>query len=255
MKTIRNPHTLKCIASFLLVLFLSQVFSPTLSWAVGGGAQQVDTAGPSEVSQQLVDPFTGDFSYAIPLVDVGGYPLNLNYNANVGMEGDASWVGLGWSLNPGAITRSMRGLPDDFKGDTVIQNTFLKPHEYEAKRDAKEDNVGPKTLASAGGGSSTGASIGFSLGTSQSSGTHVGYSNYTGWDVAKFGSHSFNATVSAGIGGLLGISLGVTPGRSYETGSKTGIAINPSMSYSAQALIGVKTFGGALGIASSVLLR
>jgi hypothetical protein len=32
------------------------------------------------------------------------------------MDQEASWVGLGWNLNPGVMNRSLRGLPDDFNG-------------------------------------------------------------------------------------------------------------------------------------------
>lgn len=84
----------------------------------------------------MVDLFSGDFHYTIPIMTVpgpnGGFPINLNYNSNIGMEHEASWVGLGWSLNPGAINRQVRGIPDDFCGDEIVKtykrrdnNTFL----------------------------------------------------------------------------------------------------------------------------------
>ncbi|MBK7224284.1 MAG: hypothetical protein IPH96_02215 [Saprospiraceae bacterium] len=66
--------------------------------------------------KNLVNPGTGDFNYSIPLLDVGGYPINLNYDSQVGLNDEASWVGLGWSLNAGSVSRQTRGLPDDFKG-------------------------------------------------------------------------------------------------------------------------------------------
>ena len=64
----------------------------------------------------MVDLSSGDMSYNIPLMDVGGYPLNLAYTAGVGMDQEASWVGLGWNLSVGQINRNVRGLPDDFNG-------------------------------------------------------------------------------------------------------------------------------------------
>ena len=74
---------------------------------------------PSGVND-LVNPFTGDFSYNIPLLDVGGYPVNIFYQSGVTMEDEASWVGLGWNLTPGSVNRIVRGLPDDFSGEEKI---------------------------------------------------------------------------------------------------------------------------------------
>merc|ERR1712228_95355 len=34
------------------------------------------------------------------------------------MSQEASWVGLGWNLNPGAINRTVSGVPDDWKNGT-----------------------------------------------------------------------------------------------------------------------------------------
>ncbi len=77
-----------------------------------------------------VDLFTGDFSYNIPLLDVGGYPVNIHYQSGITMDQESSWVGLGWNINPGTITRNMRGLPDDFKGDSdeVSKTVSMKPN-------------------------------------------------------------------------------------------------------------------------------
>jgi hypothetical protein len=81
-------------------------------------------------SDNLVNLFTGDFSYSIPLLDVGGYPVNIFYNGGITMEQEASWVGLGWNINPGSVSRNMRGVPDDFDGtDTLIQTQNVKPNE------------------------------------------------------------------------------------------------------------------------------
>lgn len=87
---------------------------------------EVQKFTPHNVTE-LVDPFTGDFSYSIPLMDIEGYPLTITYNAGVKPEDEASNVGLGWNLNIGQITRNMRGLPDDFKGDEVTKSLNIKP--------------------------------------------------------------------------------------------------------------------------------
>lgn len=98
------------------------------SYALTGGPAQPESQGFSPIGvSDMVDPFTGDFSYNIPLLSVDGYPINLSYSGNIGMDQEASWVGLGWSLNPGAVNRTVRGLPDDFNGETITKTTNLKP--------------------------------------------------------------------------------------------------------------------------------
>jgi hypothetical protein len=72
----------------------------------------------------MVNDFTGDFTYNLPVLNVpgangGGYALSLSYHSGETPESEASWVGYGWTLNPGAITRNKRGLPDDSNGDDV----------------------------------------------------------------------------------------------------------------------------------------
>jgi len=74
-------------------------------------------------NNNLVDLFSGDFSYSIPLLDVGGYGVNIHYRSGITMDQEASWVGLGWNINPGSIGRNMRGLPDDFNGEDVVTKT------------------------------------------------------------------------------------------------------------------------------------
>jgi hypothetical protein len=90
---------------------------------IGGPSQPEMTAFKSAGADNMVSPFTGDFSYNLPLLDVGGYPINMFYSSGITMEQEASWVGLGWNVNPGTITRNMRGLPDDFNGTDKITKT------------------------------------------------------------------------------------------------------------------------------------
>ena len=77
-------------------------------------------------SDELVDKFTGDFKYSIPLANVDGYPINLNYNSAINMSTEASWVGLGWDLNVGSINRDKSGIPDDYNGDDKMTSIFKR---------------------------------------------------------------------------------------------------------------------------------
>ncbi|WP_139367125.1 hypothetical protein [Sediminibacterium ginsengisoli] len=95
---------------------------PAVSYALTSGPSQPEMQAFTPVSaSDMVDPFTGDFSYNIPLLDVDGYPVNLSYQADATLDDEASWVGLGWNITPGALNRQLRGLPDDFNGSDKVQ--------------------------------------------------------------------------------------------------------------------------------------
>ncbi|MBC7865241.1 MAG: hypothetical protein IAF38_19860, partial [Bacteroidia bacterium] len=126
-------RTKKGISLSLALTILFQTVFPTFSHALTSGPQQeeygsFEPAGTSD----LVDLYSGDFTYNIPLLTVpgpnGGYPVNLSYHSGSTMEQEASWVGLGWTLNTGAINRGMRGLPDDYCGDNVVKETTMQKY-------------------------------------------------------------------------------------------------------------------------------
>lgn len=114
---------------FMILNILFEIISPTMALALTNGTTQPEFIGfePAN-SSEMVDLFTGDYKYNIPLMDVEGYPLNISYHAGPNMESEASWVGLGWSLNPGVLNRVTKGLPDDFNGDQIKSETHMKPH-------------------------------------------------------------------------------------------------------------------------------
>jgi hypothetical protein len=128
----RKKKFYRILSLYLAFNLLAQVCWPTAAFALTNGPgqpefQSFEPAGTTE----MVNLFTGDFNYNIPLMTVpgpnGGYPINLAYHAGISMEQEASWVGLGWNINAGAINRSMRGLPDDFDGEQVTKELHYKP--------------------------------------------------------------------------------------------------------------------------------
>lgn len=126
LNTFYRSHKRK-IAIVLALIFLIDIATPTAAWALTGGPMQPEVSSFEPVStNQMVDLFSGDFTYNIPLMDVGGYPINIAYHGGVGMEQEASWVGLGWNINPGVINRGVRGIPDDFKGDVITRKMNIK---------------------------------------------------------------------------------------------------------------------------------
>lgn len=111
----------------LLVIYLIELFAPTTALALTGGPSQPEVQGFTPIdTSDMVSLFTGDFSYNIPLLDVDGYPINIAYASGITTDQEASWVGLGWSLNTGVVNRSLRGLPDDFDGDLVEKEFNIK---------------------------------------------------------------------------------------------------------------------------------
>jgi hypothetical protein len=125
---------IKATALLLSTIILTETLAPSIAFAITSGPSQSEFNGfTSSDTSEMVDLATGDFKYDIPLITVpgsdGGYPLVLSYNAGVGMHDEASWVGLGWSLNPGVINRQMRGLPDDFNGehgDNIKKTNYVR---------------------------------------------------------------------------------------------------------------------------------
>jgi hypothetical protein len=176
--------------------------------------RQKFTTGPTQPEMQsfqsvnvnnMVDLFSGDFSYNIPLMDVGGYPVNLHYQSGITMDQEASWVGLGWNINPGTITRNMRGVPDDFNGSEKIAKTL-----------SIKDN---KTVGVTLGGNIELFGF-FNIGPTGG----VFHNTYKGWGTET----GINVGISAGIGskGEFTTGLGLT------NNSQNGFDIEPSMGFS-----------------------
>lgn len=122
-----KQYILRPFAFTMATIILLEAMIPLSAVALTGGPSQpeVQSFQPSGITD-LVDIFSGDLIYNIPLLDVGGYPVNLSYHSGITMDQEATWVGLGWSINPGSITREMRGLPDDFNGDLVKKEFNVK---------------------------------------------------------------------------------------------------------------------------------
>ena len=111
----------------LAVLIIIQTLQPVVALALTSGPSQPEVQGfkPIEASN-MVDIFTGDFNYNLPLFEIDGYPVNMAYNSNPHPDDEASWVGLGWTLNPGSVNREMRGMPDDFKEEKIEKEYDMK---------------------------------------------------------------------------------------------------------------------------------
>jgi len=213
LTSIRKSRTAKSIVCFAYFTFLVQPFFSAGLFA-GNGPLQPEFQGPAVTENaQLVDPFTGDFSYSVDILGDVGIPITLNYTAGISMEQDASWVGLGWNFNPGSIMRSLRGLPDDFMGDVLKEDVNIRPNITGGVSFAIGPNeffgIDKDAVAGAAEGPTSGASIGIEL--------H--YNTYTGFGAGTFADAKININES--------LSLGL----SAESGNENsfgGVGISPS---------------------------
>ena len=104
-----------------------QPLQPSNLYGLTSGPSQPEFNSFTPIStNEMVNLATGDFNYNLPIMDVGGYPLNLSYDSGITTDQEASWVGLGWNLNVGQVNRQLRGLPDDFNGDELTYENNLR---------------------------------------------------------------------------------------------------------------------------------
>jgi hypothetical protein len=196
------------IALCLCIIFVMQLALPITTMALTGGPSQPELQSfqPAGTSD-MVDLFTGDFSYNIPLFELpgpnGGYPFNLSYQSGISMDQEASWVGLGFSLQPGSVTRQMRGLPDEFKGDLVKTKASMAP--------SVTVGLGAGVGIEVFGGA---ANLGVGFG--------INHNNYKGM--------GYSIDASIGFGKAVGSAATAGIGLSVSLDSKEGIGISPSLS-------------------------
>ncbi|GAA0884076.1 hypothetical protein GCM10009120_26740 [Sphingobacterium siyangense subsp. cladoniae] len=124
MKRRRKVFALVCLSTILY-----QTFSPLTALALTSGPASPDASSFEPVdTSTMVNPVTGDLVYNVPLIEVpgpeGSYPLSLSYHAGINPEQESSWVGLGWTLNPGAISRSVNGFPDDWANTDASRRDY-----------------------------------------------------------------------------------------------------------------------------------
>ncbi|SFE91001.1 PA14 domain-containing protein [Chitinophaga sp. CF118] len=202
--------------------------TPVKAEDLGGPTQPESQAFHSVNNDNMVDLFSGDFSYNIPLMDVGGYPIALGYNSGISMDQESSWVGLGWNINPGTITRNLRGLPDDFNGtDTIQKVAAIKPNKtIGVTVGANSELVGFPILG-------VGASVG------------IVNNSYKGWGIES----GLNTSINVGSS-----SMGnLTSGLSFTNSSQEGLTVGGSLDYAMTKNIQSenKAITGNIGIGSS----
>lgn len=114
------------IALFLLITMCAQVFY------IPAHAQLSPTLPADTKITEIVDLFTGDVNYSIPIVNIpaasGSYPINLSYASGNYHNTESGWVGMGWTLSMPSVTREVKGVPDEFEGDEILAMHSIAPN-------------------------------------------------------------------------------------------------------------------------------
>lgn len=217
----RIKYAKKVVAVFLTLNFMTTIVPFNLLMANTNGPNSPEASGFEPVdATDMVNLTNGDLTYILPLLDVEGFPVNLSYHAGIPVDMDASWVGLGWYLNPGAINRSVTGIPDDFNGSVGINfNTFQNEEEY----------YGVTAEVGFPGTVSVGAGLNWGGGKGVSGSVSVAF----GLDAATGG--MIKGGASASISSIGNISIGVGAG----IGKSVGVGASVSYSLQDQKIIGV----------------
>lgn len=219
MKNVKERAKRGLAGTLALYMFLTSlmIFVPVEnSYALTGGPSQPEVQSFEPIgTSDMVDLFSGDYTYNIPLLDVEGYPINLAYHSGVGMDQEASWVGLGWNVNVGTINRSLRGLPDDFNGDQVRTETNIK------KDWTLDITAAIGDLEIFGKGlEGLGLDLNMSVGVNYNSYNGIGFSTGFGLDV------STNLMKGSDLNGTVGLGL--------NSSSSGGLDISPSVGLSSK---------------------
>jgi hypothetical protein len=228
----------KKISAFVfLVIHVFSVFYPGVSYALTSGPTAPESSQFQAASvTNLVDPTSGDFSYNIPLMDVDGYPLNIAYNSGGGMDDEASWVGYGWNINPGSVSRVMKGIPDDFNGKDLIQK------KYNVRPDITGGitfNAGLEVFGLDFLGANASADIFYN--NQRGLGVEIGAGISASLSTAKAVGGEYTAGLSAG--GSAGITSNSQTGADFNFGANMGISLKDKEN--AGGSMGLR-FGGSL---------
>ena len=181
----------KLLTIFLVELILfAQIIPPKAIAGTGGPAQPEFTTFEPVGTNDMVNEFTGSFTWNLPVIEIpgpngSGYAMSLSYHSGTSPDAPASWVGYGWTFNPGSIVRNVRGFPDDFRKDIVTQY-----------------NKSPKNQTGTIGvyGEVEVMSFGFSANAALRYNTFKGYGYSAGLGLSVYGTLNLNYGITDGEG-------------------------------------------------------
>lgn len=212
------------LAIVTLFSMFVQLVTPVAAFALTSGPSAPEFSSFEPVAtNNMVDLFSGDFTYNIPVLDIpgahgGGYAMSLSYHSGASLEEEASWVGYGWTLNPGAINHGKQGFSDDWDGVPVNYYNKTKPN--------KTVNIFGSAGIEAFSQDFSAEDLPFNLG-GFSLGAGISYNNYKGY--------RWNVDIGANIGGGT-ISLGYNINNSGDYPFRLDISPTALLSFATMSL-------------------
>jgi hypothetical protein len=262
----------KIIAVFFLVIMVPNILPINVLYASNNGPNSPEASGFESVNAtDMVNLTSGDMSYVLPLMNVGGMPVSLSYHGGIPLDLESTWTGLGWNLNTGAINRGLNATPDDWNGGNSLD--FIRYQDTETTYTVNV-GVGICTAAEVGIGASWGSNKSLSgsvfanvgiKGVASISGSIDTNGNYSLGVGAGFGTGGNNSNSS--FGGGIGMSgnvsggktnFGVSVGYQNSSGMTAGLGtsldggMSASLGFSDTSGNGASTKGGAGGGAVSM---
>ena len=231
-----NSKKSKKSAWLFLAIMCFSILEPIPFYALSGGDKSPEFESYQSFGvDNMVDVSTGDFSYNIPLMQVGFHGINLFYQAGVGMEDMATSWGLGWNINNGMINRTVRGNADDWNGnDEVKRLLHTKPKMTFGLNMGGEAEVLSTDMLKLKG----------SIGSYQDNMDGQGYE----WGISA----SLNAATRSGHRKTAGLGLNL----SLSSNTHQGVSLSPSVSYSSKFDQARRLHGGnVFGIGTTINSR
>lgn len=202
----RPKFSHRVIAVFLTLNFLISIVPVNHILANNNGPNAPEASGFEPVdATDMVNLSTGDTAYVLPLIDVGAFPVTLSYHSGIPLDMESSWVGLGWNLNTGAITRGVSATPDDWNAANTLDFIY-----FENSENFYSINVGFGISKAAEVG------VGISWGSNKSLAGSV------------FGSFA-GVSASLATDGSYSVGFGVGFGQTTEGGAGAGISISGNL--------------------------
>jgi len=202
-----------------LLLFLFILFNVGKSQTSGPNMPETMSFEPVDATD-MVNLSSGNFAYVLPILNIpgpsAGFPLALSYHGGISMDQEASWAGLGWTLNPGAINRGVNGYPDDFLNDTSITIVYDDGDTYTQNFVGVNGQIYIFTVGLS-------VSWGSSWSVEGSVGIGIEYVNASAY---------FGGGTEGGTGGVrAGVGIPNTPAYLYAGGGTEGLYVGIGVSY------------------------